>query len=94
MKSPRVEILIDELVLHGFSAADRYAIGESLSLELQRLVAAGNPAELAALGDVSALRAANISLPADAKTQTVGAQVAAAVNGSLNAGTNNERAVK
>jgi hypothetical protein len=94
MKSPRVEILIDELVLHGFSPADRYAIGESLSRELQRLVAAGNPGELAALGNVPELRAANIRLAADAKTQTVGAQIAAAVHGSLNAGGNNGQAVK
>jgi hypothetical protein len=86
MKNPRVEILIDELVLHGFSAADRYAIGESLSLELQRLVTAGNPGELSALNSMPTLRAANISLVADAKAQTVGAQVARAVHGSLNPG--------
>jgi hypothetical protein len=94
MKNPRVEILIDELVLHGFSAADRYAIAESLSLELQRLVAAGNPGELAMLGNLPALRAANISLGSGAKAQAVGAQVAAAVHGSLNAGANHDQAVK
>ncbi len=84
MKNPRVEILIDELVLHGFSPAERYAIGEALSLELQRLVTAGHPAELAKLGNIPALRTNNIILKSGAKSQTVGAQVAKAVHGSLN----------
>jgi len=84
MKNPRIEILIDELVLHGFSPADRYAIAEALTLELQQLVTAGNPGELAALGNRPFVRAANISLGAGAKAHTVGAQVAKAVHGSLN----------
>lgn len=83
MKNPRVEIVIDELVLHGFSPADRYAIGEALSMELQRLVVAGNPGDLASLGSLPVLRANNISLTAGTKPQTVGAQVAQAVHGSF-----------
>jgi hypothetical protein len=37
----RFEIHIEELVLHGFEGADRYAIGEAVSAELRRLIAAG-----------------------------------------------------
>jgi len=92
VKNPRVEIVIDELVLHGFSPAERYAIGESLSLELQRLVTAGNPAELASLGSIPALRTNNITLKAGAKGQAVGAQVAGAVHASL--GTQSKRGIK
>ena len=84
MTHPCVEIVIDELVLHDFSPAERYAIAEAFSLELQRLVAAGNAGQLAALGDLPGLRTAAINLRANAKPQTVGAQVAKAVHGSLN----------
>ena len=35
---PSVEINIDELILQGFSPADRYKIGEALRGELDRLI--------------------------------------------------------
>ena len=80
----RVEIVIDELVLRGFSPADRDAIGDSLSRELGRLVEAGDIQALAGLGSIPALRAPNVTLQASAKAATVGSQVARAVHGSLN----------
>lgn len=82
--TPRVKILIDELVLYGFSPADRETIGESLSRELERLVSAGNTDALTSLGHVPFLRAPSISLSSGAKAETVGARVAQAVHGSLN----------
>ena len=81
--SARVEIVIDELVLHGFADAERHAIGEALTLELQHLVAAGDPAQLAALKSVSNLRTGQVSLTQGAKPQAVGSQVAQAVHGGL-----------
>ena len=36
----RIEVLIDELVLHGFDPHERHAVGDSLSAELTRLLAA------------------------------------------------------
>ena len=92
MKDPRVEILIDELVLHGFSPADRYAIGEALSMELQRLVIAGNPADLANLGNTQLLRTNNVTLKTGEKSQVIGAQVAKAIHGSL--GLRSQRGIK
>jgi hypothetical protein len=83
MSKTRVEIIIDELSLHGFSPAERDAIGASLSLELQRLVTAGDPTVLTNLGSAPLLRANNITLEPGAKSQTVGAQVANAVHGGL-----------
>ena len=80
---PRVEIAIDELVLHGFSASDRDAIGESLGRELGRLVEAGDHSALAGLGDAPVLRSPNVSLQPGARPVTVGAQVARSVHASL-----------
>jgi len=82
--TPRVKILIDELVLYGFSRADREMIGESLSRELEQLVSAGNTDTLTSLGNIPVLRAPNISLSSGAKAETVGSKVAQAVHGSLN----------
>jgi hypothetical protein len=38
MNPSRVEVTIDELVLHGFAPGDRYAIAEALQGELARLL--------------------------------------------------------
>lgn len=81
--STRVEIVIDELVLHGFSQADRHAIGEALSLELQQLIAAGNPTQLAGLKSAPTIRAGNIHLKSGAKPSAVGEHIAGAVHASL-----------
>ncbi len=86
MAHTRIEIIIDELVLHGFPPEQRHAIGESLSAELQRLVAAGNPTDLANLNSTPVLRASNISLKSGAKSQQIGAQVAKTVHHRLSGG--------
>jgi len=82
-RRPRVEILIDELVLHGFSSADRYAVGEALQQELGRLVADTGTDVLSGLQDASRLRAENIQLTAGARPDATGRQVAGAVHASL-----------
>ena len=80
----RVEIVIDELVLRGFSPMDRDGIGESLSHELSRLIEAGDIPALAGLGNIPALQAPNVTLQPGAKAATVGTQIARAVHSSLN----------
>jgi hypothetical protein len=80
---PRVEIVIDELVLHGFPPSDRDAIGASLSRELGRLVEAGGAAALTGLGDAQSLRSADVTLRRGAHAEAVGVQVAKAVHSSL-----------
>ena len=79
---PRMEIVIDELVLHGFSPADRYTIGDSLARELVRLVMEQGfqPHESV---DVPMLKAAPVNLPVNAKPDQVGSHVAQAVYGGL-----------
>ena len=43
----RIELHIEELVLHGFAPADRYRIGDTVQRELTRLLAEqGMPASL------------------------------------------------
>jgi hypothetical protein len=41
-----VDLRIDELILHGFTARDRDRIAASLERELSRLIAQGDPAHL------------------------------------------------
>jgi hypothetical protein len=75
---PRVEIVIDELVLHGYSPAERYAIGDSLSRELERLVME-QPFQPHESVDIPMLKAAPVNLPASSKPDLVGSQVAQSV---------------
>jgi hypothetical protein len=79
---PRVEIVIDELILHGFSPAERYAIGDSLALELERLIT-DQGFQAYENVDTPVLKAAPVMLQANAKSNTVGSQVAQAVYGGL-----------
>ena len=79
---PRVEIVIDELVLHGFPPAERYAIGDSLSQELEQLVLEQGYLPQEGM-DIPMHRAAPIKLPANPKPDMVGSQVAQAVFGGL-----------
>lgn len=82
---PRVEVLIDELILHGFAPGERYAIGEALSRELERLMATETMGSLAGMKDVVSLRAGNINLAAGTKAETIGAQAAQSIHASLGA---------
>jgi hypothetical protein len=79
---PRVEILIDELILHGFSPAERYAIGDSLSQELERLIL-DQGYQARENVEIPVFKTAPIKLHPDAKSDTIGTQVAQAVYGGL-----------
>jgi hypothetical protein len=88
---PRVEIVIDELILHGFSPAERVAIGDSLSLELERLITEQGFQAFENV-DTPVLKAAPVKLQANAKPKTVGSQVAQVVHASL--GSRGQRGAK
>ena len=86
MKAPhrRIEIGIDELILHGFPAADRYTIGDALSHELGRLFEDSQSRDLpAGSAAIPALNAGRILLPSNVKPAEVGRQAAQAVHASL-----------
>jgi hypothetical protein len=84
--TPRaIEVQIDELVLRGFPRADRYAIGEALSQEIQRLLAdAGKQPFLRQSTDRPVLDVGRVALAPNADPAAVGAQVGQAIHTSLN----------
>jgi hypothetical protein len=79
---PNVELRIDELILHGFSAAERYAIGDAVSSELETLLRASGVNAAASL-DIPWLRTQTPPLAAGVKPLEVGVQVARAVHGVI-----------
>ena len=84
---PSVQVSIEELMLHGFAAADRHRIGEALERELARLLAAESlPASMAQGGDISVLDGGSIQIAAGLQPERIGAQIARAVHSGLNPG--------
>jgi hypothetical protein len=76
----QVELHIEELVLHGFPASERYRIAESLALELGRLLSERGSPESAASREE--MRAESFQ----ARKGEVGEQVAQAIYGGLENG--------
>ncbi len=75
-----VKMHIEELVLYGFGAGDRYHIGEAVQRELARLLTQrGIAGTLPANRSIEALDAGSFSLMPGAKAQNIGAQAARAV---------------
>jgi len=81
----KIEIYIEELVLHDFLAVDRYAIGDAVSAELARLISEqGSPALFAESLHIPSLRPAPIQLASGAvRPEGVGAEVANTLYQSL-----------
>jgi hypothetical protein len=86
-QSPRIEVHIEELVLHGFAAGDRFAIGDAVERELGRLFADGG------LDGLAGTQRRPVRMPQDdggvfhiepgAKPQSIGSGVAQAVHRKL-----------
>lgn len=74
-----VELHIDELVLQGFAASDRYRIAAAIEQELAQLVREhGLPAAIEA-GSIAALNAGGFDVAANATPRAIGKHVAQAV---------------
>jgi hypothetical protein len=71
----RIEVHIDELVLHGFPALDARAVGAAVERELALLVAARPPAPRGA----DALDAGSFAVPAGRDSGELGAGIASRV---------------
>src|SRR5262245_11527284 len=81
-----LELHIEEVVLRGFAAGDRRRLGEALEPELARLLADGGLAErLAGDVEVLALDGGAFVVPPGARGEQVGALIAQAVYGGLQA---------
>jgi hypothetical protein len=80
----KVELHIDELVLEGFFAEDRYRIGEALEKELTRLFEEkGVPGSLTSEREIEAIKGGSFEAAPGARAERVGTQVAGAVYGGL-----------
>lgn len=76
----RVEVFIEELVLHGFAPGDRHRLGAVVERELARLFGEqGVPPWLARGGELAQLPGGSFTVTPDIRAETVGAQVAQAV---------------
>lgn len=85
MKPQKIELHIEELVLHGFAPGDRYRIGEAVERELARLFGgACVPPSLAQSVEVESLDGGAFQVAPGARAETIGAQVALAIYGELN----------
>ena len=80
----RLEVRIDELVLHGFRPADGPRIGEAVRRELERVLAgraADFPAQAGAR--IARLDAGSFRVTAGGNGEAIGRQVARAIDGGL-----------
>lgn len=81
---PNVELHIEELVLHGFAPADRYRIGAAVERELQRLLTEqGAPHLLNGNIELVQIDAGAFEVKPNAKSETIGVQVAQAIYGGM-----------
>lgn len=77
---PDIELHIEELVLHGFSPADRYRVAEAIERELTRFFSEQDiPPALFAGGALAHLDAGAFQMQPGARPVAIGAQVARAL---------------
>jgi hypothetical protein len=82
MNGAHLELHIEELILEGFSPADRYRIADALERELSALLAAA-PVAFERGERVAALDGGACEIEAGAAPQTIGAQIARTLHGGL-----------
>jgi len=79
----KIELHINELIMHGFAPEDRYRIGEAVEKELANLLTErGMPPQENGL-EIAGLNVGDISIAKGARPEAIGAQVARAVYGGL-----------
>lgn len=84
---PDIELEIDELVLHGFPAADRAQIGDAVHAELHRLLSGLRDTDaLRSLGRRGSLDAGSFDIGGDSSSRAIGAQIANRIVGSATGG--------
>jgi hypothetical protein len=81
-----IEVQIDELVLHGFTPRERYAIAEAIQRELTALLKTrGLPGGTQHLCEREALRAPPATLRPSRRADETGTAIARAIYGGLTA---------
>ena len=82
MKPARIELIIDELVLHGFAPGDRHAIGDAVQAHLENMLAAASTAPGRDI-TVDSLDPQHVVLGPRARAGTIGSGIAQAIHGGL-----------
>jgi hypothetical protein len=86
VRPANIELHVDELVLHGFSPADRYRIGEAVERELGRLFAErGAPSSLVREAEIARLDGGSFEASPDPGAEAIGVRLAQTVYGGLDA---------
>jgi hypothetical protein len=75
----RIDLTIDELVLHGFPRAGRYRIAEAMQQEMATLIEARGFPPTLDTGEFAALSAPDVQIPAGARPEVIGRQIALAL---------------
>lgn len=84
MVSAKFNLLIEELVLHGFAPGDRYRIGEAVQQELTRLFAEqGGLPSLAQGGEIGRLDGGGFEMTAGMQAGEIGVQIAQSIYGGF-----------
>ena len=80
LRPRKIEVHIEELVLHGFELGDRYGIGDAIEHELARLLGEqGVPFSLRSENATDELKAPAFKAALGAKPPAIGRQIAQAV---------------
>ena len=83
-RPPRIELRIEELVLHGVDAADRHRIGDAVERELVRLLAQGPwSLHLSTGGDIDRIEGRSHRLTGRASPTAVGTAAARAIHDGM-----------
>lgn len=82
-----VELLIQELVLHGFAPGDRHRIAKAIERELTRLLSYNAiPPSLRQVASVDEIDVVEFAVPFGSDADAIGIKVAQAVYGGLGRG--------
>ena len=83
----RIELVIDELVLHGFDARHKHAVGDAVQQQLAHALSP-HAFDLGALAPMDAERtdAGSFNARAGASAETLGAGIAQSILGAVKAG--------
>ena len=80
----KIDLHIEQLVLHGFSPGDRYRIGEAVELELARLITEqGVPSSLRRDGELARMDGGTFNVSPNSRAEVIGGQVAQSVYGGF-----------
>jgi hypothetical protein len=89
-KRQYLELHVDELVLHGFSPAEGFSIGDAIQRELERLIVEGGPPGWIrgqkGAQSIDRIKVEPVNLRSGWKAETAGQQIARCVHGGLSSG--------